>query len=347
VGRAPASGQVRCLRPSLGRQLGVRLHLTRRNPLPWGPECPVHVPLLRPFTFTGQGLPWLLDGRFEYLTGLTWPYDEANAHAALENALSLVEQDPNLTSGQRATFENELAADIVSYATSGTPTYLAAQFAKAQSWARANRANTGEILVGEYGVAQPSHHALGARCRQARPGSPPFSRPCIAWALRRRSVLPMRTCFRRRRLRKKRRSLRSATPCEAVANHSPMLTISRLGPLQPCTSARPKVGATGRVIFRKGRLLGVDTDGFLTNYMVNEVNSLSRTRGLAEELVNKNALRSYCSANAQSLQHSLAQRDRSRSAAAPLSHGSRALIVAFPFSLGLWWAIWLTVSSLR
>jgi hypothetical protein len=63
--------------------------------------------------------------------------------------------------------------------------------------------------------------------------------------------------------------------------------------------------------------------------------------------VNKNALRSYCSANAQSLQHSLSQRDRSRSAVAPLSHGSRALIVAFPFSLGLWWAIWLTVSSLR
>ena len=51
-----------------------------------------------------------------------------------------MEQDPNLTSGQRATFENELAADIVSYATSGTPTYLTAQFAKVQSWARANRA---------------------------------------------------------------------------------------------------------------------------------------------------------------------------------------------------------------
>jgi hypothetical protein len=72
-----------------------------------------------------------------------------------------VEQDPNLTSGQRATFENELAADIVSYATSGTPTCLTAQFAKVQSWARANHINTGEILVGEYGVAQPSHHALG------------------------------------------------------------------------------------------------------------------------------------------------------------------------------------------
>jgi hypothetical protein len=111
--------QVRALRRAvkfvlaaiLGRQLGVRLHLTRRNPLPWGPERPVHVPLLRLFTFTGQGLPWLLDGRFKF------------------------------------------------------------------------------------------------------------------------------------------------------------------GPLQPCTSARPKVGATRRVIFRKGRLLGVDTDGFLTNYMVNESNS--------------------------------------------------------------------------
>jgi hypothetical protein len=72
-----------------------------------------------------------------------------------------VEQDPNLTSGQRATSENELAADIVSYATSGIPTCLTAQFAKVQSWARANHINTGEIMVGEYGVAQPSHHALG------------------------------------------------------------------------------------------------------------------------------------------------------------------------------------------
>jgi hypothetical protein len=63
--------------------------------------------------------------------------------------------------------------------------------------------------------------------------------------------------------------------------------------------------------------------------------------------VNENALRSYCSANAQSLQDSLSKEDRSRSTVAPLSHGSPALIVAFPFSLGLWWAIWLTVSSLR
>jgi hypothetical protein len=53
-----------------------------------------------PFAFTGQGLSWLLDGRFKYLTGLTLPYDAANAHAALENALALVEQDPNLRSGR-------------------------------------------------------------------------------------------------------------------------------------------------------------------------------------------------------------------------------------------------------
>jgi endoglucanase len=114
-----------------------------------------------PFAFTGQGLSWLLDGRFKYLTGLTWPYDAANAQAVLENALGLVEQDPNLTSGQRATFENELAADMASYATSGTPTYLTAQFAKVQSWARANHINPRRILVGEYGVAQPSHNTLG------------------------------------------------------------------------------------------------------------------------------------------------------------------------------------------
>jgi endoglucanase len=114
-----------------------------------------------PFAFTGQGLSWLLDGRFKYLTGLTWPYDAANAEAALDNALALVKQDPNLTSGQRATFENELAADIASYATSGTPTYLMAQFAKVQSWAGANHVNPRQILAGEYGVAQPSHNTLG------------------------------------------------------------------------------------------------------------------------------------------------------------------------------------------
>jgi hypothetical protein len=114
-----------------------------------------------PFAFTGQGLSWLLDGRFKYLTGLTWPYAAANAQAALENALGLAEQDPNLTSGQRAMIENELAADIASYATSGTPPYLMAQFVKVQSWARANHINPRRILVGEYGVAQPSHNTLG------------------------------------------------------------------------------------------------------------------------------------------------------------------------------------------
>jgi endoglucanase len=114
-----------------------------------------------PLAFTGQGLSWLLDGRYRYLTGLTWPYDSANAQAALANALELVEQDPNLTPDQSATFEKELTADIQGYATSGTPTYLAAQFAKVQSWARANRVNPWQILVGEYGVAQPSHNTLG------------------------------------------------------------------------------------------------------------------------------------------------------------------------------------------
>src|SRR5690348_9668255 len=72
------------------------------------------------FAFTGQGLSWLLDGRYRYLMGLTWPYDSANAQAALANALGLVEQDPNLTPDQSATFEKELSADIEGYATSGT-----------------------------------------------------------------------------------------------------------------------------------------------------------------------------------------------------------------------------------
>jgi hypothetical protein len=114
-----------------------------------------------PFAFTGQGLSWLLDGRYRYLTGLTWPYYAANARAALENALALVEQDPNLTEGQRATFENELATDIASYATSGTPAYLMTQFAKVQRWAQANHVDPRQILVGEYGVARPSHNTLG------------------------------------------------------------------------------------------------------------------------------------------------------------------------------------------
>src|SRR6516162_7911065 len=74
-----------------------------------------------PFAFTGQGLAWLLDGRYRYLTGVTWPYNAANAQASLNNALGLVNQDPNLTSGQRAAFENELSSDIANYAMNGTP----------------------------------------------------------------------------------------------------------------------------------------------------------------------------------------------------------------------------------
>jgi endoglucanase len=114
-----------------------------------------------PFAFTGQGLSWLLDGRYRYLTGLTWPYDAVNAQTALANALALVEQDPNLTPDQSATFESELAADIANYVTSGTSSYLTAQFAKVHSWARGNRVNPWQILVGEYGVARPSHSTLG------------------------------------------------------------------------------------------------------------------------------------------------------------------------------------------
>jgi hypothetical protein len=114
-----------------------------------------------PFAFTGQGLSWLLDGRYRYLTGLSWPYDAANAQAVLENALGLVEQDPHLTSGQSAIFEQELTADIAGYVTSGTPKYLTAQFTQVQDWARTNHVNPQQILVGEYGVAQPSHNTLG------------------------------------------------------------------------------------------------------------------------------------------------------------------------------------------
>ena len=118
--------------------------------------------ITRSARFVAQSSSWsLLDGRYRYLTGLTWPYDTANAQAARDNALGLVEQDPNLPPGQTATFENELTADIASYAVSGTPDYLTAQFAKVQSWARANRVEPWQILVGEYGVAQPSHNTLG------------------------------------------------------------------------------------------------------------------------------------------------------------------------------------------
>jgi hypothetical protein len=79
----------------------------------------------------------------------------------LENALGLVEQDPHLTSGQSAIFEQELTADIAGYVTSGTPEYLTAQFTQVQDWAQTNHVNPQQILVGEYGVAQPSHNTLG------------------------------------------------------------------------------------------------------------------------------------------------------------------------------------------
>src|ERR1700726_818778 len=86
---------------------------------------------LRSTTATHSRLPSRASrgGRYRYLTGLTWPYDTVNAQAARDNALGLVEQDPNLPPGQTATFENELTADIASYAVSGTPDYLTAQFA--------------------------------------------------------------------------------------------------------------------------------------------------------------------------------------------------------------------------
>jgi endoglucanase len=118
---------------------------------------------LRSTTATHSRLPGRASrgGRYRYLTGLTWPYDTVNAQSARDNALGLVEQDPNLPPGQTATFENELTADIASYAVSGTPDYLTAQFAKVQTWARANRVKPWQILVGEYGVAQPSHNTLG------------------------------------------------------------------------------------------------------------------------------------------------------------------------------------------
>src|SRR5580693_2892064 len=104
---------------------------------------------LRSTTATHSRLPSRASrgGRYRYLTGLTWPYDTVNAQSARDNALGLVEQDPNLPPGQTATFENELTADIASYAVRGTPDYLTAQFAKVQTWARANRVKPWQILV--------------------------------------------------------------------------------------------------------------------------------------------------------------------------------------------------------
>lgn len=162
--------QVRALRRAVkfvvyGHHWGdnVRTDFTSLDPTPYlgDPNVLFTFHYYDPFAFTGQGLSWLLDGRYRYLTGLTWPYGAANAQTALTNALALVEQDPNLTPDQSATFESELTADIASYATSGTSSYLTAQFAKVQSWARGNRVNPRQILVGEYGIAQPSHNTLG------------------------------------------------------------------------------------------------------------------------------------------------------------------------------------------
>ena len=114
-----------------------------------------------PFAFTGQGLAWLLDGRYRYLTGVTWPYNAANAQAALNNALGLVNQDPNLTPGHRVAFEKELGLDIANYATNGTPKDMMTQLAKVQLWAREHRITPSQILIGEYGVAQPDHYTFG------------------------------------------------------------------------------------------------------------------------------------------------------------------------------------------
>src|SRR5262245_30418483 len=69
--------------------------------------------------------------------------------------------NPNLTAEQRVIFANELTAEVISYANRGTLACLAAQFAKVQTWARANAINPWQIVVGEYGVAQPSHNTLG------------------------------------------------------------------------------------------------------------------------------------------------------------------------------------------
>jgi endoglucanase len=110
-----------------------------------------------PFAFTGQGLSWLLDGRFR--PDLALRRRQRAGRTGERSGLS--SKTPNLTPGQSALFENELAADIANYATSGTPAYLAGQLAKVQSWARAHHIGPWEILVGEYGVAQPSHNTLG------------------------------------------------------------------------------------------------------------------------------------------------------------------------------------------
>jgi hypothetical protein len=94
----------RGLWPPLGDNIGT--DFTSLDPTPYRGDINVLFTFHHhdPFAFTGQGLSWLLDGRYRYLTGLTWPYDTANAQSARDNALGLVEQDPNLPPGQTATF---------------------------------------------------------------------------------------------------------------------------------------------------------------------------------------------------------------------------------------------------
>jgi hypothetical protein len=115
-----------------------------------------------PFTFTAQGLSWMGNGHYKYETGVTWPYDAANANSVLDEALTLVRQDQYLTPDQQIAFEDQIAADLTAYATTGTQAYIGSQFVKIQAWARAYHLSAGQILVGEYGVAQPSHNTLGA-----------------------------------------------------------------------------------------------------------------------------------------------------------------------------------------
>ena len=95
-----------------------------------------------PFAFTGQGLSWGALPLFDWFDVALRYCQCAVGAGQRDNALGLVEQDPNLPPGQTATFENELTADIASYAVSGTPDYLTAQFAKVQTWARAKRGET-------------------------------------------------------------------------------------------------------------------------------------------------------------------------------------------------------------
>jgi hypothetical protein len=97
VSCASACRQLCGLRASLGDDVGT--DLTSLDPAPYlgDPNVLFTFHYYDPFVFTGQGLSWLLDGRYRYLTGLTWPYDANNAQAELANALALIDQDSNLT----------------------------------------------------------------------------------------------------------------------------------------------------------------------------------------------------------------------------------------------------------